>query len=98
MPTLTRQEAVAEMVDGAIGAWLEGHLACAITLAGAAETGMPKVGGGTSTFEAFKNVLKKVGKCSDKQAADILTAERNWLKHFSEDKPKLFTQTKHGFT
>lgn len=88
MPLLTRQEAAAEMVDAAIGHWLEGRLACAITLAGAAEDGMPRMKRGASIFEMHRQILAKVGNCSLDEAGKLLRTDKNWLKHFSEDKPE----------
>ncbi|MGU3479039.1 hypothetical protein [Methylobacterium sp. D48H] len=88
MPILTRQEAAAEMVDAAIGHWLDGRLACAITLAGAAEDGMPRMKPGASMFEMHRQILAKVGKCSPDEAGRLLRTDKNWLKHFSEDKPE----------
>ena len=86
MPTITRQEAVAQMVDGAIGAWFDGQHACAITLAGAAETGMPKVKDQPSTFVLLRSLVAKFGKCSEKDAGDLLNNNRNWLKHYDLEK------------
>ncbi|MBE7197738.1 MAG: hypothetical protein INR70_08050 [Parafilimonas terrae] len=87
MAMLSRQEAAAQLVDGAIGAWFEQRFACAITLAGAAETGMPKIEGGASMFEAMRLAVMNFGKLSEREAADLMNKSRNWLKHFGEDKP-----------
>lgn len=86
MAMLSREQAVVELVDGAIGAWFDGRYACAITLAGAAETGIPRLESGTSTFDALREVVMKFGDCSERQAADLMNDSRNWLKHFSENK------------
>ncbi|MGX9984632.1 hypothetical protein [Methylobacterium fujisawaense] len=88
MAMLSRQEAAAELVDGAIGAWFERRHACAITLAGAAENMMPKPKDGTSMFYAMRGVVMKFGQCSQGKAADLMNDSRNWLKHYSEDKPE----------
>lgn len=89
MNTITRQEAIVEMIDGAITACMRGQYACAITLAGAAEGAMPE----TENSKKFYNaaVIKLYTgafNCTDKQADKILNAERNWLKHFDPGKPE----------
>lgn len=91
MAMLTRQQASAELVDGAIGAWFDGRYACAITLAGAAETGMPKAEGRPSMFEAMRGAVMKFGQVPEGKAADLMNNSRNWLKHYSEDKPEFIS-------
>ncbi|WP_148291137.1 hypothetical protein [Methylobacterium sp. B1] len=87
MPTLSRQEAAAEMVDGAIGAWLAGKHACAITLAGAAEGGMPKIEDYRPAFEVAVATVMKFGRCNRKEAIAVVNTGRDWLKHYGADKP-----------
>jgi hypothetical protein len=88
MAMLSRQDAAAELVDGAIGAWFDGRYACAITLAGAAENGMPKPDDGNSMYHALRGAVMKFGQCSQSEAADLMNNSRNWLKHYSDDKPE----------
>lgn len=83
---LTRQQAASELVDGAIGAWFDGRYACAITLAGAAETGMPMPADGTSLFAAMRGAVMKFGHLSQKSASDAMNDSKNWLKHYEESK------------
>lgn len=86
MTTLTRQQAASELVDGAIGAWFDGRYACAITLAGAAETGMPKPADGTSMFAAMRGAVMKFGHLPQNSAGDAMNESKNWLKHYGESK------------
>ncbi|MCJ2070054.1 hypothetical protein MKK75_14830 [Methylobacterium sp. J-030] len=88
MAMLSRQEAASQLVDGAIEAWFDGRHACAITLAGAAETGMPGLKDGASMFATMRGAVMGLGKCSESEAATLMNTSRNWLKHFSEDKPE----------
>jgi hypothetical protein len=88
MPMYSRQEAIAEMIDGAIGVWLQGKHACAITLAGAAETGMPKIEDQTPAFDLAVATVMKFGKCDRRAAITMVNTGRDWLKHYSADRPE----------
>lgn len=54
MSTLSRKQAVVEMIEGAIDALATEKLACAITLSGAAENATPMPAEGWH-FEAFSD-------------------------------------------
>lgn len=86
MTTLTRQQAASELIDGAIGAWFDGRYACAITLAGAAETGMPKPADGMSMFAALRGAVMKFGHLHEKAAVSAMNESKDWLKHYGEAK------------
>lgn len=84
----SRQEAAAEMLDDAIGAWLQGKHASAITLAGAAETGMPKIEDQTPAFDLAVATVMKFGKCDRRAAITMVNTGRDWLKHYSVERPE----------
>jgi hypothetical protein len=82
MTVLTRQQAVTELIDSAIEAYFAGRHATAITLAGAAETGMPP-----AEQTLFKAGIELFKTRSESEVAQVLNHSRNWLKHFDEEKP-----------
>lgn len=83
---ITKQEAVIQMIEGAIQSFSDGKLACAITLAAASEEAMPRPLHGL--HPNWLDELNDLPKHQKKHILREINAERNWLKHFNEDEPK----------
>ena len=91
--TLSKAEAAARQVEGAIEALVRGHFDIAITLAGAAEDMLDRPG---SLFDYQRDHprAKKLGLEEDTQRkalADHMNVERNWLKHKGPPESMEFT-------
>lgn len=88
---MTKQQAVEQMIDGAIRAHEAGEHAVAITLAGAAESAMPSPAKEhlfTITRDVFTGYADPDGDpLGRKQVVTILNAQRDWLKHYSSEQP-----------
>jgi hypothetical protein len=79
--TITRQEAAAEQIDQSIRLWREGYWASAVTLAGAAEEGLPPPEAQT-LFAWLRLVGANALQIDGAEVADKhLNRARNWLKH-----------------
>ena len=88
---MTKEEAVKQLIDGAMRANEAGQHACAITLAGAAEDTMPDPDEKhlfTITRDAFTGYTEVDGQTmTEKQVVRFLNAERDWLKHNNDRQP-----------
>lgn len=89
---MTKQQAVEQLIDGAIRSHDAGQHACAITLAGAAEDAMPDPAERHLFLiarDAFRgtNPDPALQAKDEKQVVAELNAERNWLKHNNSSQP-----------
>lgn len=88
---LTKQQAVGQLIDGAIRAYEAGEHACAIVLAGSAEGAMPNPTSQvifTALRDGFAGLPDARGKpMSEQDAVTALNAEWNWLKHYNPHQP-----------
>lgn len=88
---LTKQQAVGQLIDGAIRAYEAGEHACAIVLAGSAEGAMPEPAHQhifSVTRDAFTGHADPGGEPrSQKEVVTILNVERDWLKHYNPGQP-----------
>ena len=88
---MTKEEAVKQMIDGAIRAHEAGEDAIAITLAGAAESAMPEPTGKhlfAVTRDVFTGHADPGGEPLDrKQVVAKLNEQRDWLKHYGPTQP-----------
>ena len=89
MTALTKQQAVAALIDGAMRAFQCKDEVCAVVLAGAAEDAMPR-----SVEPARLDTMREVFAVYDggKDAAiERLNRQRNWLKHNNSTQPGSMT-------
>jgi hypothetical protein len=91
--TVSKSEAAARQVEGAIEALVRGHFDIAITLAGAAEDMLDRQG---SLFDYQRDHprAKELGLeegTERKALADHMNVERNWLKHKGPPQSMEFT-------
>lgn len=88
---MTKQQAVEQLIDGAIRAHEAGEHAVAITLSGAAEGAMPdpaKKHLFTITRDVFTGYADPGGEPLErKQVVAKLNAQRDWLKHYNSEQP-----------
>lgn len=83
---VTKRQAVQALIRSAMRAVDEGEEIGALTLAGAAEGAMPPTDDLTA-FQFLKSIHQWFRGSTDKQAADVMNEERNWLKHYNVGEP-----------
>ncbi len=89
--SLTKTEAAQQQLEGAINNFFLGNWACAITLAGAAESMLPPVEGKDDLFETAKSIGLNKLEIGESTAVTLINKERDWLKHLTTNSPSIMT-------
>ena len=82
--SLNKAAVAQQQLEGAISELFMGNWACAITLAGAAEDALPLSAPQDDVFRGVLEFEMKKHNKTEKEIANELNRQRNWLKHHSE--------------